>query len=83
MTAAERKFLRRKGGLTGSQQAAMTSVEQCIKRGISGTSWLAMRELMHYDEGKPTEHVVVENPEALSQTECDEIREAMQKGSKT
>ena len=82
MTATELTLEKKRSDLTYAQRVAMKQVEQLLKKGLGGTAFLATREAWNRDEGKPTEHVVVESPEALSEQECDEIREAMTKGGK-
>lgn len=70
------KLLRRKD-LSMAQRAAVRQVQQLAKRGLAGTAWLATREAWNRDEGKPTEHLRIDQEQALTPEECDEIRRAM------
>jgi len=82
-TPARLALEKKRTDLTYAQRTAIKQVEQLLKKGLGGTAFLATREAWNRDEGKPTEHVVVENPEALSEEECEEIREAIKKRTQT
>jgi len=74
LTPAELKRAKRGKELTVAQKTAIKHAEQLMKKGITGTAWLAVREIWNRDEGKPVEHVRYEHEEALSHEECEEIR---------
>ena len=78
LTPAElARVKRREAQLTIAQRTAIKHAEQLLKKGITGTAWLAVREIWNRDEGKPTEHVRFSGEEALTPEECDQIRQAM------
>jgi len=79
MTPAALSAVKRRTDLTHAQKVAIKAVEQIVRQGLAGVKWLAIRELMHYDEGKPTEHVHIDREQELTEEECEEIREAIRK----
>jgi hypothetical protein len=66
--------------LTMAERAAIKQVRQLVAKGLAGTAWLATREAWNRDEGKPTEHVRIDQEQALSEEECEEIRRLMGQG---
>lgn len=77
LTPAELKRAKRGKELTVAQKTAIKHAEQLMRKGITGTAWLAVKEIWNRDEGKPMEHVRYEHEQALSHAECEQIREVM------
>ncbi len=77
MSDAERAAVKKRRDLTAAERVALKQVEQLIKKGLAGTAWLATRESWCRDEGKPTEHIQYDRPEALTAEECEGIRRAL------
>ena len=64
--------------LTQAQQTALKLVENAKKAKYSGSERLA-RHVFDREEGKPVEHLVIENENTLSDEECQEIRDVLLK----
>ncbi len=80
LTPAELARVKKRGAdLTIAQRTAIKHAEQLLKKGITGTAWLAVREIWNRDEGKPTEHVRYEREEAMTPEQCEKIREVMRR----
>jgi hypothetical protein len=63
-----------KADLLKVEELALKAVDQAVKRGIGGTGWLLIREVWNRDEGKPSEHLTIERPEAMTDEECEDSR---------
>ena len=77
MTDAEIKKLKRPE-MTQVQQAALKLVRQAKAGKYCGSERLA-RYIVDREEGKATEHLVIDQDNSLSDAECDQIREVLQK----
>ncbi|MHC4207328.1 MAG: DUF5681 domain-containing protein [Planctomycetota bacterium] len=64
--------------LTQAQQAALKLVENAKNGKYSGSERLA-RHVFDREEGKATEHLIIENENTLTDEECQQIREALLK----
>ena len=64
--------------LTQAQQAALKLTENMKAGKGSGSQRLAL-SVFDREEGKAVEHFVIEGTEALSESECDEIRKMLPK----
>ena len=64
--------------LTQAQQAALKLVENAKDAKHSGSERLA-RHVFDREEGKATEHLVIENENTLTDEECEEIRQILLK----
>lgn len=64
--------------LTQAQQAALKLAENIKNGKYSGSQRLA-RHVFDREEGKPTEHLIIGNENALTDEECEEIREELRK----
>ena len=72
MTDAEIKKLKR-AEMTQAQQSALKLVRQAKAGKYCGSERLA-RYIVDREEGKATEHLVIDQDNSLSDAECDEIR---------
>jgi len=79
MTDTELKKLDR-SKLTQAQQVALKLVENAKDGKYSGSERLA-RHVFDREEGKAVEHLVIENENALTDEECEQIREALLKNA--
>jgi hypothetical protein len=75
LTDAELKKLDR-SKLTQAQQTALKLVDNAKNGKYSGSERLA-RHVFDREEGKATEHLVIENENNLTDEECEEIRETI------
>lgn len=66
--------------LTQAQQAALKLVKNMKAGNNSGSECLA-RHVFDREEGKPVEHLIIGNDDVLSDDECDEVREELQKNA--
>ena len=64
--------------LTQAQQTALKLVENAKDAKHSGSERLA-RHVFDREEGKATEHLVIENENTLTDEECEEIRQILLK----
>lgn len=62
--------------LTQAQQTGLKLVEDMKQGKYSGSQRLA-RHVFDREEGKPTEHLVIEQGDILTDDECEEIRQAL------
>lgn len=76
--AGDKTFKKSKGILTLSQQTALKLVENAAKGEYSGSERL-VRHVFDREEGKPTEHVVLEEENVLTHEQCEHIREILRK----
>ena len=67
-----------RGKLTQAQQTALKLVENAKDARHSGSERLA-RHVFDREEGKATEHLVIENENTLTDEECEEIRQILLK----
>lgn len=77
MTDEQIRELGKQAKLTLAQKTALKHARQLASKGLTGTTVKLTIELYNRDEGKPTEHVRMDQEEALTAEECQEIREAM------
>jgi len=78
MNLTDKEFGKLKNSeLTQSQQSALKLIEDIKDGKYSGSVRLA-RHVFDREEGRPTEHLVIEPEDVLSDQECDEIREALE-----
>jgi len=80
LTDAELEKLDR-SKLTQAQHTALKIVENAKDGKYSGSERLA-RHVFDREEGKPTEHLVIENENTLTDEECEDIREVLLKNAK-
>jgi hypothetical protein len=67
--------------LTQAQQTALKLTEDLKDGKYSGSQRLA-RHVFDREEGKPIEHVVIEQGDILTDEECEEIRETLENNAK-
>lgn len=77
MTDAERAKLD-KSKLTASQETALKMVENAVKGKGCGSERMA-RYVVDREEGKAAEHLILDRLDILSDEECEEIRQVLQK----
>lgn len=77
MTDAELRAVAKNKLLPAVVRTAARDALQCIAKGIGGRGFDWQRYIVDREDGKPTEHIRYEGPEALTPEECEAIRRAM------